>query len=172
MVLTAGCNFISPQSTTEQYDASDGFSTNVGSLDVRNAIVFTEDSGETASLSITLINTASSDKTVRFQYEGLDGKETETVDVPGNSEVRRGTQGGDDQLILANIDKKPGALLKVFIQYGSQTGKSLQVPVLNGALSEYATLLPSPTVSGAPTGASTDGASATPIPEDTATPSN
>lgn len=164
MVLAAGCNFISPQTTTEKYDASDGFSTNVGSLDVRNAIVFTDDSGETASLSLTLINNSSSDKDVRFQYKGLDGQQTAEVEVPANSEVRRGTQGGDQQLILTDIDKKPGSLLKVFIQFGSQTGKNLDVPVLNGAFKEYSTLVPSPTTSGE----ATDGA--TPVPTDDVTP--
>jgi hypothetical protein len=168
MVLAAGCNFISPQTTTEQYDASDGFSTNVGSLDVRNALVFTQDGGETASLSLTLINNASSAKSVRFQYDGLDGKQTATVRVPANSEVRRGTTGGDQQLILTDIDKKPGALLKVFIQYGSQTGKNLDVPVLNGSFKEYATLVPSPTVSSVPA-TTTPGDSATSLPTDAVT---
>jgi hypothetical protein len=169
MVLAAGCNFISPQTTTEHYDASDGFSTNVGSLDVRNAIVFTEDGGETASLSMTLINNTSGTKTVKFQYAGSNGSQTESVKVPGNSEVRRGTQGGDKQLILTNIGEKPGALLKVFIQYGSQSGKNLEVPVLNGALKEYATLVPSPTISTFPVDGGTPTDSATTIPTDTVT---
>jgi hypothetical protein len=166
MVLTAGCNFISPQTTTEHYDASDGFSTNVGSLDVRNAIVFTDDSGARASLSVTLINNASSSKNVVFQYDADGGiKKTVDVTVPGDSQVRRGTSEGDPQLILTDAKATPGALLKVFIQYGNQTGKNLEVPVLNGAFEQYATLQPSPTYTPVPAAQATS----TAVPTDSST---
>ncbi|RKR75357.1 hypothetical protein [Frondihabitans australicus] len=156
IALTAGCNFISPQTTTEQYDASDGFSTNVGSLDVRNAIVFTDDAGKLASLSVTLINNSSSAKNVVFQYDAKGGvKKTVDVVVPADGTISRGTSESDPQLLLTNAKAKPGALLKVFIQYGNQSGKNLDVPVLNGAFKEYATLQPTPTTTTVPTAPST-----------------
>jgi hypothetical protein len=143
MVLTAGCNFISPQTTTEHYDASDGFSTNVGSIELRNAMVFT-DNGDDASLSVTVINTSSAEKNVKFQYESLGSTDTATIAVPAKSQVSRGTQDGDPQTILTGIGKQPGTLLKVYVQSGSASGKSFKIPVLDGSLKEYATLLPSP----------------------------
>ncbi|WP_157887493.1 hypothetical protein [Frondihabitans sp. PAMC 28766] len=159
MVLTAGCNFITPQDTTSITTTEAGVSSEVGSLDIRNAIVFTDDSGETASLSITLINNSSTSRDVNFQYESTSGKQTASVTVPGNTLVRRGTQNGDEQIILTNLEAKPGALAKIFVQYGSATGKSIKVPVLNGSFKMYATLQPSPTVSSTPT----DGASTIPF---------
>lgn len=144
MVVTAGCGFITPQSTTQHYDASDGFSTNVGSIELRNAMVFTEN-GDQASLSVTLLNSSSSDADVSFQYKSFGTPETATVSVPANSTVSRGTQGGDEQLLLNGIGEQPGALLKVFVQYGSTTGKDFSIPVLDGSFPEYATLLPSAT---------------------------
>jgi hypothetical protein len=143
MVLTAGCNFISPQTTTEHYDASDGFSTNVGSIELRNAMVFTEN-GDDASLSVTVINTSSTAKNVKFQYESLGSDTTATIPVAANSQTQRGTRGGDRQTILSGIGKQPGTLLKVYVQYGNATGKSFKIPVLDGSLKQYATLLPSP----------------------------
>lgn len=164
MVLTAGCNFISPQTTTEQYDASDGFSTNVGKVEIRNALVFT-DNGDEASLSVTVLNTSSSDATVKFQYKSLGSDKTVSIPVPANGETRRGTTGGDEQALLNGIGRQPGTLITLFVQYGSQTGKSFKVPVLDGSLPEYATLLPSPvptatTVPGFGTSEPTDSATA------------
>ena len=159
MVLTAGCNFISPQTTTESYDASDGTSITVGNIDVRNAIVFTGDSGETASLSVTVLNSGDSAATVNFQYDSsVQGQTTESVEVPADGTVSRGTQDGDPQIILHDIDKPAGSLVNIFIQSGSSTGKSLKVPVLDGSFKQYATLLPSPT----PAGTATDSATPTP----------
>lgn len=143
MVLTAGCNFISPQTTTEHYDASDGFSTNVGSIELRNAIVFT-DNGDDASLSVTVLNTSSTARSVKFQYESFGSDKTVTIPVAANGETRRGTTGGDQQTILQGIGKQPGSLVKVYVQYGNATGKSFKIPVLDGSLKQYATLLPSP----------------------------
>ena len=62
---------------------------------------------------------------------------------------------------MESLDSDPGALVTIFVQYGTETGKSFVVPVLTGALGEYATLLPSPTPSGEAT------PSSTPLPEAT-----
>ncbi|ARC55910.1 hypothetical protein AS850_02305 [Frondihabitans sp. 762G35] len=149
MVLTAGCNFISPQTTTEQYAPSDGFETNLGAIQIRNAIVFTE-SGDKGSLSVTLINTSSTDQDVSFQYKSLGSTATATIPVPANSTVSRGTAGGDEQVILDGIGEQPGSLLRVFVQYGTQSGKNFDIPVLDGSLPQYKTLLPSVSPSSVP----------------------
>ncbi|KQS17093.1 hypothetical protein [Frigoribacterium sp. Leaf186] len=158
VVLTAaGCNFISPQATTKQYDASDGYSVNVGSIQVRNAILLTarEGDGDTASLSMVVLNTSDEAAQVSFEYPTTSGKQTQTIEVDGSSKVELGTEPGQDQFIIDSLDSDPGALVPVFVQYGTETGKSFNVPVLTGALSEYATLLPSPTPSSDPTVEST-----------------
>lgn len=161
MVLTAGCNFISPQTTTEHYDASDGFSTTVGDVELRNAIVFT-DNGDSASLSVTLLNTSDTAQKVNFQYSSLGSTETTSVEVPASTSISRGTQDGDPQILLSGIGKQPGTLMKIFIQAGSKTGKNFNIPVLDGSFPQYATLLPSPTPSSLP--------SILPVPYSTGTP--
>lgn len=168
MVLTAGCNFISPQTTTEHYDASDGFSTNVGSVELRNAMVFT-DNGDEASLSVTVLNTSDTARTVKFQYDSFGSSKTVTIPVAANGETRRGTTGGDQQALLSGIGKQPGSLLKVYVQYGNAQGKSFNVPVLDGSLKQYATLLPSPVPTENPDDAVVAPAQSA-IPTDSATP--
>lgn len=163
VMTVAGCNFISPQATTKQYDASDGTSVNVGDIQVRNAIALTasEGDGGTASLSMVVLNTGDDAAQVSFEYPTTAGNKTQTVDVDGSSQVALGTEPGQDQFIMDDLDSDPGALVTIFVQYGSETGKSFVVPVLTGALAEYATLLPSPTPSGSATPEST------PLPEST-----
>jgi len=57
---TAGCGFVAPQATTKHYDASDGVSGSVGSVDVRNAIIVTDaKNGTVGNLVVTLVNTDS-----------------------------------------------------------------------------------------------------------------
>ncbi|MCU1527830.1 MAG: hypothetical protein JWP75_1593 [Frondihabitans sp.] len=144
MVLTAGCNFITPQATTSIGSSEPGVSTDVGSIELRNAIVFTDD-GDAASLSVTLLNTSKTDQDVTFQYDSFGTTTTTSVEVPASGRVSRGTQGGEPQILLNGIGVQPGALMKVFVQYGSQTGKNFSIPVLDGSFKQYATLLPSPT---------------------------
>jgi hypothetical protein len=161
VTLVAGCNFISPQRTTKIYDASDGTSITVGDVKVRNAIALT-DGGSEASLVMSVINDSDDAVEVSFQYETSAGDETQTVEVDARSQVDRGTSTDDDQFVMSDLDVTPGQLLPVFIQYGTETGKTLQVPVLTGDLPEYATLLPTPT----PTGTTVEpGESSTPLPE-------
>ena len=162
LVVAAGCNFISPQRTTQFYDASDGISVTVGDVKVLNALALTDDGSE-ASLVMSIVNSGDDDASVSFQYETADGSdETQTVDVDASSQVDLGTEPGQTQFVMSDIDVTPGALLPVFVQYGTETGKTLQVPVLTGELSEYATLLPTPTGSQAPAPESTT----LPSPED------
>ena len=174
VVLTAaGCNFISPQATTKQYDASDGTSVTVGSIQVRNAIALTAEEGDggTASLSMVVLNTSDEPAEVAFEYPTTEGKQTQTVQVDGSSQVSLGTEPGQDQFIMESLDSDPGALVTIFVQYGTETGKSFVVPVLTGALSEYATLLPSPTATTEATPGSTPLPEATQqAPETTSTP--
>jgi hypothetical protein len=145
MVLTAGCNFITPAATTQIQTSEPGINANVGSIELRNAIVFTEN-GDTASLSVTLLNTSTTDRDVSFQYDSLGNPTTTTVEVPASSTVSRGTKAGDPQILLSDIGVQPGALMKVFVQYGSQSGKNISIPVLNGSFKQFSTLLPTPPV--------------------------
>jgi len=147
LLSTAGCSFFAPQATLKRYDPSDGVGATVGQVKVRNALLLTKD-GQAASFLVNLVNDGEKTVNVLIQYNGttasgtsgkvdtrvqLDAGEVKTF---GSSETR--------QLIFTGIDSKAGSLFPVFVQYGTQTGEQLLVPVLDGSLSEYSTLLPTP----------------------------
>ena len=138
-VSASGCTFITYQATTEKYDASDGISANVGSLDIRNALVVSDD-GADGVLAMTVVNTGDRDVRLVVQFEGGTGRTSETVEIPANGTTVFG--GAElDALALEGIDTDPGAFLPVYFQYGQEQGAEKLVPVLDGSLPEYGALL-------------------------------
>ena len=142
-IALAGCNFITPQSTLVPYDSSDGVSVRVGDIDVLNAVVLSDD-GVSGNLVFSALNTGDDDVELTVQYESSGDKVTLDVDVEAGTTGQFGF-GDGGQLFLADIDTKPGALLAIYFQYGDVQGRQLLVPVLDGALEEYAPFLPTPT---------------------------
>jgi hypothetical protein len=159
---TTGCNLYAPQATTIQYDASDGVSGDVGDLAIRNAILLTED-GENANLLVHVVNSSAEDVELRVQYQGVEEKVDREVTILANSTTEIGVDGGES-LAVKGLNADAGSLFPVFFQYGDFTGTELLVPVLDGTLAAYSTLVPtqSPTPSATPTTVET--------PEPTATP--
>lgn len=168
---TAGCEFMTEAGTTKGYDASDGVSTSVGAVDVRNAILLTK-TGERARLVASLVNTADSTRRVTIE-PGDHAGQSVTVVVPGNSSVDLGsTAPTAPEVVFPRLGSKPGSLARVYFTYPGAAGKSIQVPVLNGAMQAYSTLLPTPqptTTPGATPG-STSRSTIAPTPTGTATP--
>lgn len=137
---TAGCDLIAPQTTTEHYDASDGVSGNVGSINVRNAMLITND-GTSANLVVTLVNQDT--KSHRVEVQSTVGGKRTNIFVTVDAGATRTIGTPDDAAVqFPDIDTQAGALHKLFFQYGTETGLQLLVPVLNGAMAEYSTLTP------------------------------
>lgn len=158
---TAGCTFLAPQATLIKYNASDGVDLNVGKLQVRNAFVISPN-GKDANLIGVLINTSDSPIAVKLQFSsGSAGTSKTLTEHLKAGEVLSLGNPGVKQVVFRKADVKPGALLTVYIQYGNEQGKNLQLPVLNGSQSYYTGLAPSP----APTTTSTP----TPTPTPTST---
>ncbi|MGL3200166.1 MULTISPECIES: hypothetical protein [Curtobacterium] len=155
-----GCAFVSPVGTAEIQQVTDGTNAKTGSIDIRNALLISDD-GESARFIGTFVNSSDS-KNVTLSIEV--GGDTETIDVPKNSRVDLaasdsgatptpgtetngdGTQGstaaaGTD-VVFDQADAKPGSLVKVYFSYSGAEGVSLNVPVLTTAQEEYATLAP------------------------------
>jgi hypothetical protein len=164
---TAGCGLIAPQATTKHYDASDGVSGSVGTVDVRNAIIVTDASGGTVgSLVVTLVNTGTSAQKVAVT-SGDSGAAAAYVTVDAGQTKLVGTDPESDSgnVLFTPFRALPGSLYPVYFQYGDQTGVQLNVPVLDGGLSEYQSLVP-PTAlpTATPTGAATPEPTGTPAP--------
>jgi hypothetical protein len=148
MVGTTSCNFISPQTTTEIYEASDGTNFSVGEIKARNALIVSED-GEHGSLLVTFVNDSGEQQDVTVQYDtapagGDSERETRTVSLGRGMTIF--DSGENETFVMENLDDAtPGGLYPVYFQYGDAEGIEVQVPVLGTELQEYSTLAPSPT---------------------------
>ncbi len=141
---TAGCGFLAPQATTKHYDASDGVSGTVGQIDVRNALIITDaKNGTVGNLVVTFVNNDTKSHRVAIQA-GDNASETSYVTVePGQvKEVGTDPEAETGNVFLTNFSALPGSLFSVYFQYGDETGVKLDVPVLDGGLSEYKDLVP------------------------------
>lgn len=158
-----GCSMISPQTTTVPYSPSDGI--NVpdvpgAPLLVRNVLVLTT-AGAAGNLIAAIVNQTDRDETLTINIS--DTAVSKTVDVPANSTVSLGTE--DMPPLTLALRTKPGATVLMEFQSGDAPGVKVHVPVLNGTLPYYATLVPKPP---RPTASGT--ATATPTPSPSATP--
>jgi hypothetical protein len=165
---TAGCSFFAPQSTLKRYDPSDGVGATVGQVKVRNALLLTKD-GQLASFLVNLVNDGTKTVDVLIQYDGTtasgaSGKVDTRVQLDAG-EVKTFGSSTTRQLLFTGIDSKAGSLFPVFVQYGTLTGQQLLVPVLDGSLTEYSKLLPTPL----PTATPSANPTVIPVPSPTAT---
>ncbi|HEU5222348.1 MAG TPA: hypothetical protein VFU07_01545 [Candidatus Lumbricidophila sp.] len=132
---TTGCGLMTYQATTAHYDPSDGVSAQVGDVSVRNVILISN--GEKgATLLLAAVNHHDSPATVSVSVAGeRTGLGSFTVD--GNSSVSFGGDASSKAPVLETLKAEPGTLVKLYLQYGSAEGQTLQVPVLDGRLPEY-----------------------------------
>ena len=135
---TTGCSRFSEKATLIQYEPSDGTAADLGDIELRNVLAISED-GETVNLVLTAVNTGEKGIFVNFQYN--DGAGEEQLYVAGNSSKSIG-QPDEDTVVLTEANTTVGGLFPLYAQYGEQPGKEMMVPVLDGSLGEYSTLVP------------------------------
>ena len=165
----SGCTFISPQSTLKAYDPSDGVDTTVANLDVRNALLLSNN-GQEASFVVSFINNGDEPIDFTVQYTGTKGKVTSHFEVDGN-DVKSFGDTEEKQLVFQNIDTKAGALFPVFVTYGSHTGHEMLVPVLNTTWSQYKKLAPTKSPTPKPLPTNIPGLTESPLPTASGAPS-
>ncbi|WP_240630357.1 hypothetical protein [Specibacter cremeus] len=160
-----GCSAINPQSTTMVVSVSDGVRTDLGKLELRNILIVSNGKGEPGRIIGAVYNTSDADITLTFS--GDQGAQTQITVKPGVPYLLDGTS---DSAILGSVTQMPGAVEKLTL---TQTGpgeqsRTFDVPILNGTLHEYSTLVPTapatPTESATPLAKESATASATPTP--------
>jgi len=151
IVGATGCAGITPQATTIDYSASDGANVpKSGPIEVRNAFFVADESGTTGNLVAGLVNTTSDSATIHITVG--DGP-AQSVRVAGQKSV---SLGGDDAqpLTFEGLDTKAGETVDVYFQSGDAEGIKYAIPVLDGTLPYYSTLVPtappSPTLTTTP----------------------
>jgi len=161
---TTGCTLGAVTGTLVHYQPSDGVAANVGDIKVRNLLGLSEN-GEDVALVASIINSGDASVDVDFQYENASGdKETITVTVDAHSSVHIGSGDDEASAVLRDAGATVGGLIPIYVQYDKEQGQQVQVPVLDGATTEYAPLLPKPLPSFTPTPTATPTESATPAP--------
>lgn len=155
--LTA-CNYMSPQRTSDMYAASDGVHVTAGQIQVRNAMLLTDgEHTSKASLLASVVNHTNEAASITIAVEG---SSSESVQLPkSESLVQLGTKDGEK--IEFSGDFKPGQTVKVTFTPNSGETASVEVPVLDGTLVEYSTLVPThaatPSTSASPSATPTTG---------------
>lgn len=154
----SGCAFITPQATEIHYQASDGTEANVGPLQLRNFVIISDD-GVHGTLVGAISNTSNQTVTTELKYFNAAGVQDHvivSVDSLGVTPVGYdGTSGA-----LSDIKTAPGELFPVYVQYGTDEGVEMDVPVLDGSQSQFATFVPTatptPAVTATPTPTATN----------------
>lgn len=157
-VALAGCQFVTPQQTARSYTPSDGVNGNVGDVSIRNVFVLAGED-ESASVIGVLANNASSARAVTLEWTGTAGTETKRLRVPAGGLVAMTTSprtidasvpARTASVVLDGVSTTPGGLFRVVFTSSSKSD-DLQLPVLTGSFSQYATLVPTPTPTPTPT---------------------
>ena len=140
----AGCSATNPIQTQRPYSAADGVRATLGPLETTNLLVAGTAKGHAAALSGGLVNTGADALTVSVAVSG----ETSTFTVPAHGSVLIGTGSGSGRtMTIHSLDAEPGALTTVTLKVASAGSASVQVPVVDAALPQYTSVLPSPSAS-------------------------
>lgn len=131
----AGCSYNSPQTTATPYAASDGIVANLDSVGLRNVMVVSAAKDKPGQLYGSLVNSGSTAQKVTFTS---DAGSMPTVTVPAGKVVNLAKR----PVKLSSVPVMPGENLAVTVAAGG-TSQKLSVPVLDGTLPEYRTLVPS-----------------------------
>ncbi len=138
---TAGCVFITPTATLDQYDPSDGISGDVGTLSLRNVLAISNEDGSAASLLLAVVNNGTNRQLLNVQYESGGAPTTLSVVIDPRQTTLFGNTVENEQIILLDTGVAAGELVPVYFQYGNNEGTQLLVPVLEASF-EYAELGP------------------------------
>ncbi|WP_345713262.1 hypothetical protein [Kineococcus glutinatus] len=170
----SGCAVFSPVQTAVPYEPSDGFSTTVGDVVVRNVLVVSEGDGAPGVLSATLVNEGTED--VEVTVDTGSGSDT-SITVPTGVAYVLGAGSGagptttpeagavettaPTAVEISSVDAVAGELVPVTFE-ADGASVDLEVPVLLPR-HEYTTLTPAPapTDTGTATGTSTATSTAT-----------
>lgn len=145
--LLAGCG-LSPAGTTRPYAPSDGVSSAIGAVQVRNLLVVGSAANAPGVVSGALLNDGTTPVTVTV---GLPGGEGTPVDVPAQGSVLLGAQTGAASaspgqagaavVQLASLPQPPGSFIDVTLSTPAAGTTTVNVPVLPPTL-EYSTITP------------------------------
>jgi hypothetical protein len=139
-----GCSVTNPITSEKPYSASDGVRAQIGDVRAANLIVVAHAHGDPGVLVGALTNDGTKDTTVSVTIG--EGSPTQ-VDVAARQTVLLLGEDTDGQADVRTpaVDTAPGGMTTVTLATPADGSYSLQVPVLDGTLEEYAAFLPTAT---------------------------
>ncbi|WP_061961587.1 hypothetical protein [Demequina flava] len=136
-IALAGCSYVNPITTQENYAASDGTQLIVGDVEALNLIVITEALDSPATLIGTLHNGSAEDAVVTVTFDAMT---TTDVEVPAGESVKLGPEEGDVE-VSGTSTVQPGLVVETVFQDQGAGTYITDVPVLDGTLPEYTHLI-------------------------------
>jgi hypothetical protein len=137
--LTA-CSVTNPMTTKNDYAASDGVRVDLGEATVINLLVLTAAEGEPGTVLGAVANHGRERVTVTVAL-AADAAQDTSFDVAGGGTVVIGPER-DETLDLDSTPAAPGTLIELTLTSDRGGSTTVQVPVLDGTLSQYADLVP------------------------------
>jgi hypothetical protein len=135
---TSGCNFISPVSSLDYYAPSDGAQADIGQLKARNLISL-QDKDANSGFVGAFANSGSKEITFAIKYTTSAGETGYREFTVGAYEVLNfGYQ--DTEFLDLDLGGKPGDVRTILV-YTDTDQASINVPVLDATLVEYADLV-------------------------------
>jgi hypothetical protein len=137
MLGTSGCTFFSPIASRIEYTPSDGSQVTLQQVDARNFIYVSDGKGNAALIG-SLVNRGLTSTNVKLQYTDATSSEKKEAffTLLPSQKLDFGYNGAT--ALDFDLGGKPGALVTVFVVADGEAGKAMNVPVLDGTLSEYA----------------------------------
>jgi hypothetical protein len=143
--LTA-CTGTYQVTTNPPYSVTDGLNTTIGPVTAVNLLVVSAAKGDPGALTGAFTN--SSDRAVTLSLALADQSGGASVEIGAGQTVYVGA--GTDRGVTATFDAvpaAPGQVVGLTLSSPATGSSTVQVPVLDGTLPEYATLVPTPSPS-------------------------
>ena len=124
--------YLSPAQTTKSYEAADGTSATMGSLQLQNVLIVTGAKGEAGQLQGMAVNNGQAP----IKLTVTAGKQTTTITVPAATAVRLdGKQTAADSatvppVSVPSVAAQPGSSQKVTFTTVKSGATDIQVPVM------------------------------------------
>ncbi|VTR78769.1 hypothetical protein [Cellulomonas hominis] len=134
--VLSGCSATNPITTEVAYSASDGVRASLGDLTAENLLLVAAAADEPGALQGALSNRGDEALTVELATESS----TERIRVDSGETLLLGGTEGED--VLLETPEGPGATTEMTLTTDAGGTVSVQVPVLDGTLPEYADLVP------------------------------
>jgi hypothetical protein len=139
-LTTSACSISGNVASLQPYSPSDGQQVDLDQIKARNFMYLVAESGN-GYLVGSLVSIASEDKVVKIQYldPNTQAKTDYFIEVPAGQKIDFGYNG--NPAISAPVVEGPGQTAQFYFLESETVNASMKVPVLDGTLAEYRSLL-------------------------------